>query len=222
MISPFNQSCHFQLKWKLKKQLAKDQREIILSAHECGENWMFSCTKTFSWILVEVLRWIALPTSTDEPCGIHFYPCRVTGLLRLMKSVIIEDVLKRPESWMSVSIFYSLKTFRSNLIAFFVFSGTPSCILFPSQKHWRNASLRRPFCFCSDHALFTRKAIILCCSNMFRRFNLIYVSVLYFFERFTIKQLLAIYHLIFIYNIDRTQCALWLVENQCFIRLKRW
>ena len=45
-----------------------NQSEMKLCAQDCGENWMFSCTKTLSRIVVEVLclNLIALDVPTDD------------------------------------------------------------------------------------------------------------------------------------------------------------
>ena len=47
-------------------------------------------------------------------------------------------------------IFEHGKSFIPNFVAFFVFSGSASSCIFkiPDPKHWRNASLHPPFCFC--------------------------------------------------------------------------
>ena len=77
----------------LVEQRTKDPSEIIPRAQDCGENWMFSFAKTFSWIFVEVLGWIALDAAADEPAVFISANARWratwrSDLLWLMKSVV--------------------------------------------------------------------------------------------------------------------------------------
>lgn len=90
------------------------------------------CRKTFSWVLVEVLRWIAHDASADKLCGIHFCLWRVkSGLAIATAHMYIDEICNCQgliKSWTSVIFFYPL---RPILKAFFVFIGLASSCFIP-------------------------------------------------------------------------------------------
>lgn len=193
------------MRWKLNVFLHKD---ILLNT--C----VGASTNSTSFFHRWTLRCSFLPLSGEERLG---------GRVCLAVDEICDyrgHVLKLPESWMSVSIFYSLKTFRSNLIAFFVFSGTPSsCILRISNSE---TLAKREF---TPAILFLFGSRIVHSEGHYTMFfeyvqagQFNFMSVFYIFGTFYNKTITGSISSN-IYNIDRTQCPLWLVENPCFIRV---
>lgn len=71
----------------------------------------------------------------------------IAGGRATSRSGLLEDCRRRSKF---ESLIYPLKNVRPKFIAFFVF---------PIQKHWGNANLRRPFYLCKDHSLFTPQGV---------------------------------------------------------------
>ena len=84
----------------------------------------------FSHNDMEVLRWIALDASTDEPCVVHFCHCRVrsdlaVGFTKLTKYVNAKDMSWNSSEVDCQEIFLSFENFQArfhSLLCIFLYS----------------------------------------------------------------------------------------------------